>query len=101
MSHLNIVRAWKDEDYRASLSDADRALLPDNPAGSLEGLDGFAREMMVAGAGSFECTCLSECVSINLACGMTGLLECSINFICMLPDTTPLQPILPLMPIQR
>src|SRR5262249_23493363 len=33
MSHLQIIRAWKDAAYRLSLSDAERALLPNNPAG--------------------------------------------------------------------
>lgn len=33
MSTINIVRAWKDAAYRASLSDAERAALPENPAG--------------------------------------------------------------------
>lgn len=36
MSHIDIIRAWKDEDYRASLSDAERAQLPENPAGLME-----------------------------------------------------------------
>ncbi len=36
MSHLDIIRAWKDEGYRLSLSDAERAQLPDNPAGLIE-----------------------------------------------------------------
>jgi mersacidin/lichenicidin family type 2 lantibiotic len=31
-----LVRAWKDEEYRLSLSEAERALLPENPAGSFE-----------------------------------------------------------------
>jgi mersacidin/lichenicidin family type 2 lantibiotic len=31
-----IIRAWKDEDYRASLSEAERALLPEHPAGLIE-----------------------------------------------------------------
>src|SRR5262249_47304637 len=33
MSQASIVRAWKDEDYRLSLSEAERASLPANPAG--------------------------------------------------------------------
>jgi mersacidin/lichenicidin family type 2 lantibiotic len=33
MSTQNIIRAWKDESYRASLSEAERAALPANPAG--------------------------------------------------------------------
>jgi mersacidin/lichenicidin family type 2 lantibiotic len=36
MSIEDIIRAWKDEDFRLSLSAADRALLPDNPAGAIE-----------------------------------------------------------------
>jgi|HubBroStandDraft_1064217.scaffolds.fasta_scaffold67093_2 mersacidin/lichenicidin family type 2 lantibiotic len=31
-----IIRAWKDPNYRNSLSDAERAALPPNPAGEIE-----------------------------------------------------------------
>jgi mersacidin/lichenicidin family type 2 lantibiotic len=33
---MDIIRAWKDEEYRMSLTEEQRALLPDNPAGLLE-----------------------------------------------------------------
>ena len=33
---FDIIRAWKDEAYRASLSTEEQALLPENPAGALE-----------------------------------------------------------------
>jgi mersacidin/lichenicidin family type 2 lantibiotic len=36
MPRLNIIRAWKDETYRRGLGAAQRALLPDNPAGLIE-----------------------------------------------------------------
>ncbi|HKP72501.1 MAG TPA: mersacidin/lichenicidin family type 2 lantibiotic [Pyrinomonadaceae bacterium] len=36
MSSIDIIRAWKDEDYRSSLTEAERAQLPDNPAGLVE-----------------------------------------------------------------
>ncbi|MDB9313140.1 mersacidin/lichenicidin family type 2 lantibiotic [Spirulina sp. CS-785/01] len=36
MSNIDIIRAWKDEAYRASLSEEQRSLLPDNPAGLIE-----------------------------------------------------------------
>jgi mersacidin/lichenicidin family type 2 lantibiotic len=36
MSSTKLIRAWKDEEYRLSLSEAERALLPENPAGSIE-----------------------------------------------------------------
>jgi mersacidin/lichenicidin family type 2 lantibiotic len=36
MSQQDIIRAWKDAEYRNSLSAAERAALPDNPAGLIE-----------------------------------------------------------------
>jgi mersacidin/lichenicidin family type 2 lantibiotic len=33
MSRKDIIRAWKDETYRQSLSEAERAQLPAHPAG--------------------------------------------------------------------
>lgn len=36
MFHGDIIRAWKDEEYRLSLSDAERALLPEHPAGLID-----------------------------------------------------------------
>jgi mersacidin/lichenicidin family type 2 lantibiotic len=36
MSSVDVIRAWKDPRYRASLSDAQRARLPANPAGLVE-----------------------------------------------------------------
>jgi mersacidin/lichenicidin family type 2 lantibiotic len=36
MSHRRTIRAWKDEDFRLSLSEAERASLPQNPAGPIE-----------------------------------------------------------------
>jgi mersacidin/lichenicidin family type 2 lantibiotic len=36
VSHKNIIRAWKDQEYRDSLSAEQRALLPDNPTGTID-----------------------------------------------------------------
>jgi mersacidin/lichenicidin family type 2 lantibiotic len=36
MSTLDIIRAWKDEEYRLSLDETARALLPAHPAGLVE-----------------------------------------------------------------
>ena len=36
MSEKDIIRAWKDEDYRNSLSESARAALPAHPAGLVE-----------------------------------------------------------------
>ena len=35
MSVEQIIRAWKDEDFRTSLSAAERAILPEHPAGQV------------------------------------------------------------------
>jgi len=36
MSYRDIIRAWKDPNFRNSLNAAQRALIPDNPAGLIE-----------------------------------------------------------------
>lgn len=36
MSNVDIIRAWKDEEYRLSLTEAQLAALPPNPAGLIE-----------------------------------------------------------------
>lgn len=36
MSNRTIIRAWRDEDYRLGLSEAERSQLPEHPAGRIE-----------------------------------------------------------------
>jgi mersacidin/lichenicidin family type 2 lantibiotic len=36
MNTQNIIRAWKNPEYRDSLSESERAALPANPAGRIE-----------------------------------------------------------------
>ena len=48
MSQLDIVRAWKDDEYCQSLSDTQRASLPQNPAGVIELAD---TDLSLAGGG--------------------------------------------------
>ena len=70
MCKLDVVRAWKDEDYRMSLSDAERRMLPTNPAGLIEisdsdlGLVGGGTDF---GGGSYLgiCSQFGECGSAN------------------------------------
>jgi mersacidin/lichenicidin family type 2 lantibiotic len=46
LSHTDVIRAWKDGEFRAGLSDTQRAALPEHPAGMIElsdtDLDGVA-----------------------------------------------------------
>jgi len=46
MSTPDVIRSWKDEEYRGSLSHEQRAMLPDHPAGIIELSD---EELDVAG----------------------------------------------------
>ncbi|WP_414551983.1 mersacidin/lichenicidin family type 2 lantibiotic [Anabaena sp. CCY 0017] len=48
MSNIDIIRAWKDEDYRNSLSAEQRSQLPENPAGMVE-LTNTTMETIVGG----------------------------------------------------
>ena len=70
MCKLDVVRAWKDEDYRMSLTDAERRMLPSNPAGLIEisdsalgavagGDDGGPGRMSFPGV----CSCFGGCQS--------------------------------------
>ncbi|EDX76037.1 hypothetical protein MC7420_5471 [Coleofasciculus chthonoplastes PCC 7420] len=71
MSNLDIIRAWKDEEYRNSLSDEQRAQLPENPAGMIELSDedmgaisgGFAASRSVSRQGGCSCSCGGNCCS--------------------------------------
>ncbi|HEX6288901.1 MAG TPA: mersacidin/lichenicidin family type 2 lantibiotic [Herpetosiphonaceae bacterium] len=36
MSAINVIRAWKDEDYRMSLSEEQLGLLPASPVGTID-----------------------------------------------------------------
>ena len=58
MSHSHIIRAWKDEEYRLSLSAAERAQLPENPAGLIE-LDDASLTGVAAGLLTLDLICES------------------------------------------
>jgi mersacidin/lichenicidin family type 2 lantibiotic len=49
MSRIDIIRAWKDEDYRSGLTDAQRALSPAHPAGLIELNDEQMKSVLGAG----------------------------------------------------
>ena len=62
MSTLNIIRAWKDREYRLTLSEAERAALPEHPAGAIELPDG-ALDGAAGGFATGRCTGLFGCDS--------------------------------------
>jgi mersacidin/lichenicidin family type 2 lantibiotic len=60
---FDVIRAWKDEEYRLGLSDEERRHLPENPVGGLELTD--ADLEAVYGGGSISLN-VSLSVSISL-----------------------------------
>ncbi|RCJ19620.1 hypothetical protein A6770_05620 [Nostoc minutum NIES-26] len=46
ISDIDVVRAWKDEEYRSSLTEAQRAQLPENPAGLIDIMDEETNEII-------------------------------------------------------
>jgi len=77
MSKLDVVRAWKDEEYCESLSDTQRASLPVNPAGVIELTDA---QLSAAGGGAED----SLIVTITITLPICPTYMCSLT-IC-LPD---------------
>ncbi len=64
MSPKEIVQAWKSNAFRMSLTEAQRAELPPNPAGLIELTDD---ELTVAGGGTKN-SCTTACPSYQGMC---------------------------------
>jgi mersacidin/lichenicidin family type 2 lantibiotic len=81
MSHLNTIRAWKDAEYRQSLSEAERALLPEHPAGLIELSDA---DLDAAGGlpqcpwNTFVCTASTVTMPYEMCC-CTGVFTCDLD----------------------
>ena len=73
MSPNKIIRAWKDEDYRLSLTSEERGLLPENPAGIIELSED---ELGSANGGTDEGTGIVLPTTIPISLGVTAALSC-------------------------
>ncbi|HEY7124229.1 MAG TPA: mersacidin/lichenicidin family type 2 lantibiotic [Ktedonobacterales bacterium] len=60
MTKADMVRAWKDAEYRQNLSAEEQTLLPEHPAGSIELTDADLPQV-AGGAGAFGLTYVSRC----------------------------------------
>jgi len=75
MKSEEIVRSWKDEDYRVSLGDAGQAHLPDHPAGLIELTDAELNGVDGATDWTYAPTCgITICVPTlnNAICSCFG-----------------------------
>jgi len=80
MSKLDVVRAWRDAEYRASLAESQRALLPDNPAGALN-LSDLDLESVAGGTAS---TGPIWGTFIWNACPTGDFVPCQTQYLCPL-----------------
>ncbi|GAB4239065.1 MAG: hypothetical protein Kow0049_26190 [Stanieria sp.] len=84
MSNIDIIRAWKDDEYRNSLSEEERSQLPENPAGIIE----LSDEEMENVAGSTFWGCGGSfwgCGGVSNNCGngnnnSAGMNACNASF---------------------
>ena len=67
MKTIDIIRAWKDEDYRNSLSAAQRAALPKNPAGMVE-LSDSDMGKVAGGLATFTQACTMTTAKCDTPC---------------------------------
>jgi mersacidin/lichenicidin family type 2 lantibiotic len=73
--NMDVIRAWKDEEYRNSLSAEQLAELPENPAGLIELTDADLGAIHGAAAPKFtwgDDSCLGVCTA-NCSWFCTGL----------------------------
>jgi mersacidin/lichenicidin family type 2 lantibiotic len=75
MSKSNVIRAWKDPNYRKSLTAAEQAALPANPAGvseltdgDLEGVSGGAPQLATIVCSRVLCTVGAGCKVTIVVC---------------------------------
>ena len=68
MKKIDVIRAWRDEEYRDSLTEQERSSLPENPAGMATVDDSALRS--VSGAVTLDrCTTfVSSCVQPGQQC---------------------------------
>lgn len=77
MSDIDIIRAWKDEEYRKSLTDEQRASMPMNPAGQIELSDADLGSV----AGGTDQTDLQRTGSgLTLGCCSSVINECGFSW---------------------
>ena len=74
MNKENIIRAWKDKDFRNSLTEDELNSLPSNPAGMIDISDA---ELEMANGGNQAAITTPACATITITIGVTVLASCS------------------------
>ena len=72
MSNIDIVRAWKDAEYRQHLSAEELARLPEHPAGAID-LTDEELDQAIGGTGTLLVTLLCDFCTNLIVCHLTTL----------------------------
>ena len=70
MDNKQIIRAWKDQEYRQSLGESERQLLPEHPAGLIDLSDESLRQVGGYTVGAI-------CTAISVATAITAFFSCA------------------------
>ncbi|HKV09602.1 MAG TPA: mersacidin/lichenicidin family type 2 lantibiotic [Thermoanaerobaculia bacterium] len=74
MKKIDVVRAWRDEEYRNSLTEEERACLPENPAGAAVVEDSILKT--ISGGCGITSTKPAYCYSRDCFPGSTAYDSC-------------------------
>lgn len=77
MSDFDIARAWRDPKYRRSLTDEQRAKLPENPAGLVELTDEDLAAASGAAGFPIITTAITCTATLFLCCPITTAITCT------------------------
>jgi len=79
MSITDIIRAWKDEEYRRSLSAETQALVPPHPAGQIELTDAELKDVDGGTTAWYVCTGAVCAATANLCQSILAGGSCAIQ----------------------
>lgn len=70
--NVDVIRAWKDAEYRESLSDEELAAVPQHPVGTVELNEEDLSGVMGGNGGGSQTCCqnLSVCINTVLVCSI-------------------------------
>jgi mersacidin/lichenicidin family type 2 lantibiotic len=68
MTNIDIQRAWRDGEYYLSLTDEQRAMIPNSPAGAIELANGEVSVVGGACTNTFQSWCFNSACTSKCSC---------------------------------
>ena len=96
---MDIIRAWKDAEYRRSLTAEELAMLPENPAGMVEltdedlgGINAADGDVVVARTGILDLCSIVTCLTCGPNSCPAPICTANCSWFCPTPVPQPPQP---------